>query len=295
MKKLRIIKNKVLLIALLISLGALGLFGQNTTINPTEINFSHNGNQLHGWFYKAQGNGSFSTIILLHGSVGQDGDIFNLGVSLSKEGFNVMTYNYPGLWKSKGNITHESSLSSVQSAIIYVKSEYSMQVFMTDTSDIILLGYSYGGGMALLGSTFDSSINKVITIALGDLSLTAEKLDKNPNVRNSFEQMIDRILTNPSVGRGTTGKEYVEEILNNRAKFDIKRYSDELAKKKLLFLVGWLDNYKRMENDVLPLYRLLKSKGAGNVKIEAFETDHNFSNVQKEFTETIIKWLKEEV
>ena len=293
MKKLSIIKFNVLLIAFLISLSASELFGQNTTINPTETNFSHNGNQLHGWFYKAHGNGPFSTVVLLHGSVGQDGDIFNLGESLSKEGFNVMTYNYPGLWRSEGNITHESALSSIQSAIDFVKSEYSITFFETDTSDIILLGYSYGAGMGLLGSTFDSSIKKVITIALGDLSLTAERLEKNPSARNSFEQMVDGQLSNPSVGRGTTGKKYVEEIINNKDKYNIKRYSDELAKKKLLFLVGWLDNYKRMENDVLPLYRELQSKGAKNIEIAAFETNHGFLNVQEEFTEKIINWLKE--
>lgn len=293
MKKLRIIKFKVLLIAFLIWLVTPESFAQNKTINPTEINFSHNGNLLHGYFYKAQGNSPFATVILLHGSVGQDGDIFNLGESLSKEGFNVMTYNYPGFWKSEGKITHESTLSSVQSAINFVKSEYSMQSFETDTSDIILLGYSYGAGMALLASTLDFSIKKVITIALGDLSLTAEQLDKNPNARTSFEQMVNRIQSNPTVGRGTTGKEYVEEMLNDRDKYDIKRYSEELAKKNLLFLVGWQDNRKRMENDVLPLYRELQSKGAKNVEIAAFKTNHEFLNVQKEFTETIINWLKE--
>lgn len=292
MKKLKIKKCKVLLITFLISLGTSELFGQNTTINPTEINFSHNGNQLHGWFYKAQGNGPFSTVILLHGSVGQDGDIFNLGESLSKEGFNLMTYNYPGSWKSEGNVTHESSLGSVQSAINFVKSEYSRRSFETDTSDIILLGWSYGGGMALLASTYDSTIKKVITIALGDLSLTAEHLNTDQEARSSFEQMVDGIQSNPSVARGTTGQKYVEEMINNRDKYDIKRYSEELAKKKLLFLVGWLDNYKRMEIDVLPLYRELQSKGAKNVKIYAYETNHYFVNVQKEFTETIIDWLR---
>lgn len=293
MKKLRIIKFNVLLIAFLIWLGAIESFAQNTTTNPTEINFSHNGNQLHGWFYKAQGNSPFSTVILLHGSVGQDSDIFNLGESLSKEGFNVMTYNYPGFWKSQGNISHESTLSSVQSAINFTKSKYSMQSFETDTSDIILIGYSYGAGMALLASTQNFLIKKVITIALGDLSLTAEQLEKNPNARSSFEQMVNGILLNPSVGRGTTGKKYVEEMIKDRDKYDIKKYSEELAEKKLLFLVGWFDNRKRMENDVLPLYRELQSKGAKHVKISAFETNHEFSNAQKEFTETIINWLKE--
>ncbi len=156
-----------------------------------------------------------------------------------------------------------------------------------------VIGHSYGGGMALLGSALNPTIKKVITIALGDLSLTAEALSKSPEARSSFEQMVDGIQKNPAVGRGTTGEKYVEEILNNREKFDIKSYSEELAKKNLLFLVGWLDNLKPMENDVLPLYRELQAKGAVDVTIEAFETDHYFANVEAELTETIIDWLKE--
>ncbi len=286
--------RKYHLLSFLISwiIGCSSLSGQNTTVNPTEISFDHEGNRLHGWFYKAQGKGPFTTLILLHGSVGQDGDIFNLGQKLSKEGFNIMTYSYPGLWKSEGNITHVSALGSVQSAINFVKSEYSMPSFETDTSDIILLGYSYGGGMALIASTFDSSIKKVITIAPGDLSLTAEYLNNNPDARISFEQMIDRTLSDTTVGRGTTGKQYVEELLTNRDKYNIKRYSGELAEKKLLFLVGWLDSDKRIERDVLPLFRELQSNGAENVKIVAFETNHSFSNVQTELADAIINWLR---
>jgi len=292
MKKPRSLVCKVLFFTLIVLQYRTVLFGQNPLINPVEIRFSDNGNQLHGWFYKASGNGPFSTVILLHGSVGHDGDIFNLGESLSKEGFNVMTYNYPGTWKSEGNKTDESSLNSVQSAINFAKSESSIQSFKSDTSEIILLGHSYGGGMALLGSVLDSTIKKVITIALGDLSLTADHLKENPDAKNYFQQTVDGILSNPSVARGTTGKEYVESLLINRDKYDLKKYSTELAKKDMLFLVGWFDNFKRIEDDVLPLYRELKSKGADNVKIEAFETDHRFLNVQTEFTENIIIWLK---
>lgn len=293
MKKSRTKICKVIFITFMISVSSQSLFGQDKTSGPIEIYFSHNGYQLHGWFYKASGIGPFSTVILLHGAVGHDGDVFNLGKSLSKEGYNVMTYNYPGSWESEGNKTCEPALNSVQSAINFAKSESSIQSFKNDTSDIILLGYSYGGGMALLGSVFDSTIKKVITIALGDLSLTADHLKENPNARSSFEQMVDRGLSNPAVGRGTTGKEYVELLIINRDKYDLKKYSEELAKKKLLFLVGWQDNYKRIEDNILPLYRELKSKGADNVKIVAFETTHEFLNVQEEFTETIIGWLKE--
>jgi magnesium-transporting ATPase (P-type) len=52
-------------------------------------------------------------------------------------------------------------------------------------------------------------------------------------------------------------------------------------------LVGWHDNDKRIENDVLPLYRELHSKGANNVKLEAVETNYSFSNVQTEIVDTM--------
>ncbi len=287
------IKYKVLLLGLLILHSQTGLFGQGKERNPIEIQFTDNGNQMHGWFYKAFGNGPFSTVILLHGSVGRDGDIFDLGENLSIEGFNVMTFNYPGAWKSEGVRTDESALKSVQSAINFAKLASSIHSFRVDTSDIILIGYSYGGGMALLGSVISPSIEKVITIAGGDLSVTADQLENNPDARNYFEGMVDGILSNPFMARGTSGKEYVELLLKDRDKYNLKGYSEQLAKKKLLLLVGWLDHTKRIENDMLPLYRELQSKGAKNVRIKAFETDHSFSNVETELCETIINWLRE--
>ena len=56
-------------------------------------------------------------------------------------------------------------------------SKSTIQMFEVDTTDIILLGYSYGGGMALLGSAYDNRIKRVISIAGGDLSIRAKELN----------------------------------------------------------------------------------------------------------------------
>ncbi len=139
MKKSIFLIFKTLFVVLIILIYSPVLKGQTTSGIPAEIFFNHDDIQLHGWFYKAGGTGPFPTVVLLHGSVGQDGAIFNLGERLSKEGFNVMAYNYPGLWRSEGSVTNLSALGSVQSAINFVKSEYAMQTFDSDTSDIILI------------------------------------------------------------------------------------------------------------------------------------------------------------
>jgi pimeloyl-ACP methyl ester carboxylesterase len=291
MKKLKNSLYVVLVFSFIVLPGNTPTYGQQMVENTVEIHFDHNGDQIHGWFYNASGSGPFSTVILLHGSVGQDGDIFDLGKNLSGAGYNVMTYNYPGSWKSEGIKTDESALASVNSAVQYARSAASIQAHDIDTTDIILMGYSYGGSMALLGSVFNPSIKKVITIACGDLSVTANNLERNPNFRESFESMIDHILQNPTIARATSGADYVESLLENKAKYDLKSYVEALAPKKILFLVGWLDNMASMEDNVLPLYRALKTQGADHLKMVGFETNHNMTGVQQEMTSIILDWL----
>jgi dipeptidyl aminopeptidase/acylaminoacyl peptidase len=272
----------------------LSAFGQNTFEHPTSVSFVDNGHQIQGWLYEAKGNGPFSTVILLHGSVGNEGDYFGLGECLSKEGFNVLTYNYPGSWKSEGVRTDETALSSVQSAIGFVMSSSSIALYSIDTSDIILVGYSYGGGMALLGAAKDKTIKKVISIAGVDLSVLAEKIEKNQEFRSIHQQMIDRTLADPDRARGPSGKEYHELLLKNRNLYNLKNHSTDLVKKEVLFIGGWFDFSIRIEDHILPLYRELQLKKSNHVKMVAFETDHRFTNVQEELADCITNWLRKE-
>jgi len=267
---------------------------QTNPVAPKSISFMHNNDRLQGWFYMASGEGPFPTIILLQGSVGRDGDFLNLGKSLSKEGFNVMTYNYPGSWRSEGLKTDRAALESVKSALEFARSESTVQNFKIDTSEIILAGHSYGGGMALIAAAIDPGIHRVISIAGADLYESANELQQNPEKRQNFQQMVDRLLTNQTVARGTSGKEYLETMLSDKDRYNTVKYAEKLAQKHVLLLTGWLDRFKPIERYTLPLYRALQTNGAPNVKIMAFETNHEFISAEKEMTEAIVKWLKEE-
>ena len=282
---------KVLFPILLVVHGSQQILGQNTQDIPAPIVFDDHGDQIQGWLYKAMGYGPFSTVVLLQGSVGQDGDLFRLGENLAKAGFNAMTYNYPGSWRSEGIRTDKSALSSVQSAINFVMSPSISQLYDIDTTDIILIGYSYGGGMALLGAAHDLRIKKVISIAGGDLSIRAKELQESPELRRNFEQNVEYILSVPEMARGSSGKEYVETMIKNRDEYDIKKYAAELAKKKVFLIAGSLDHMVNKESHILPLYRELHSKGACNISIATFETDHSFANSQNELSDAIVEWL----
>ena len=293
MKKQETVKWNVLLLIVVVIGFYNESFGQNKDENPFGISFVHNTDKVQGWFYKAEGNGPFSTVILLQGAGGNDGDLFNLGINLAEEGYNAMTYNYPGAWRSEGLRTDKSALESIQSAINYVISKSTMQMFEVDTTDIILLGYSYGGGMALLGSALDNRVAKVISIAGGDLSIRAKELEEDPGFRQSFEQRVDYLLSNPSMIRGTSAKQYVDSMIKNKGDYNIKKYVPELSKKEVLLIRGSYDNMVDSETHIMPLYQELKSKGNCNVSLITLETDHNFANVQNELTEVLYNWLKE--
>ncbi len=267
---------------------------QTNSDSPRKISFIHDGDLLQGWFYNADGEGPFPTIILLHGSVGRDGDIFNFGRNLTKEGFNVMTYNYPGSWRSEGLRTDRAALESVTSALDYMRSEPTIQDFKIDTSKFIIVGHSYGGGMALVAAALNPCIENVISIAGADLYETANELEQNPDRRQNFEQQCDRLLMNPSMIRSTSGKEYVETMLADRERYNTVKYAKILAQKDIFLLVGWNDRMKPMEKYSLPFYRALQSNGAKNIKIMAFETGHEFYNVGDEMTKAITDWLQKE-
>ena len=107
------------------------------------------------------------------------------------------------------------------------------------------------------------------------------------------QKMVDDLVSDPSRARGTTGQEYVDSLLKNRDKYNLSNYSDVLASKELLLIGGWQDYTKKIEDELLPLYRQIISNGAQKVKVKAFETDHSFSDVEEDLAQCIVSWLKD--
>ena len=281
-----------ILISVLSLISFTQLLGQNKMSNPIEISFECNGDKIHGWFYKAKGKGPFPTVILIHGFPGWDGDLYELGQNLIKDGFNALTFNYLGTWKSEGIWTPKSSLESVESAIDLIYSEKAIKTFGIDTSNITLIGDSFGGGMAVLGSLYKPSVKRVISIAGGDLYVLGKMIEDNPDFRRTHKQFLDESMSDSTVCRGYGGKKTHEIYLKNKNDFNLKRNAEKLAKKEILLLGGWQDNVITVEDHVLPLYRSLQQHGAEKIDIYVFDTDHSFNNVRDELRLKIISWLK---
>jgi len=268
------------------------LLAQNETDDSIEIDFNSYGDNIHGWFYNAKGKEFSSTVILLHGYCGKDYLIFELAHVLAENGFNVLTFSYSGTWLSQGIWSPETSLNNVKSAIDFLKLDQTIEKFSIDTLNIILIGDSYGGGMALLGSLYDNSIRKVCSIAGADLSVWATMYEQDPEFRRSHEQILDWCISDTSRSRGPGGKASYEWLLQHKDEYDIKRFADKLAKKNILLFGGWLDFGVTIEDHILPLYRSLQKQEAANLEIHILNDDHELRNVKSEINSIIITWLK---
>ena len=260
-------------------------------IKPIPVVFESKGANIHGLFYKASGIEPLPTVILCQGFPGNNTDVLGLGERLMKEGFNAFAFNYRGTWESEGLLTTANSLEDVISAIRYVKSSFTVRKFNVNPSSIVIVGYSYGGGMALLGSLNDPAVRRVVYIAGGNLSEVGRMMQQNGDFRRAILKMVDQGISDSGF-RGSKAEELFAEIFEDMDKYDFVKHAEALSCKDILIIGGWRDQENTIEHHILPLFRALQKQGAKQVQIEIFDADHSFTNARSQLADKIASWLK---
>lgn len=207
-----------------------------------------------------------------------------------KTGFNALAFNYRGTWGSDGVYTVANSLEDAISATRYVESSVVVREFNVDSSRIAIIGYSFGGGMALLASLTDPAVKKVAYIAGGDLGEVGRRLQQNTEYKRAIEKLVDQGIS-AFCFRAQT-EQLVAEMIAGIGKYDLVKQAHVLSDKDVLLIGGWRDQENIVEHHLLPLFRALQKHEAKQVQIEIFDTDHSFTNVREELAEKIASWLK---
>ncbi|NOR18232.1 alpha/beta fold hydrolase, partial [candidate division WOR-3 bacterium] len=274
----------------IIFLGIL-LFGAGTINNePISISFNSGGYVLKGKFYPAEGKGPFATVLLLQGFPGNEKDVIGLGQKVSSSGINAFTFNYRGTHKSEGRFSLENTIHDIQAALEYLHKEEIVREFKIDTSNIILCGYSYGGGMALTFAANHPEIRRIISVAGTDHGEFIREYLRNESMAEIINDMFDRLKAPEGPAR-FEGHVALQEIIDNENLYDLRLSAPKLADREILLIGGWDDVNITIENHLLPLYRALRKENAQNVEFIAYHTDHSFVNVRDKLAEDIIKWM----
>jgi dienelactone hydrolase len=258
---------------------------------PIPLTFESNGANIHAIFYQASGVKPLPVVILCHGFPGGTGDIFGLGERLMKDGFNALAFNYRGTWRSEGMFTVANSLEDVISAIRYVKSSSAIRELNVDPSSITVLGWSYGGGMALLGSLSDAEARRVICIAGGNLSEVGRMMKQSDEFNQAILKMVDQSISESGFS-SLPAEELFADVFAHMDKYDLVKHVEALSSKDILIIGGWRDQENTIEHHVLPLYRALQRHGAKQMQIEIFDADHSFADVRSQLADRIVSWLK---
>lgn len=266
-------------------------FGQTVTRTPDDITFQSQGHFLKGRFYQGDTIGPARTLILLPGFPGGQQDVLGLGQKLASAGINVFTFNYSGTHKSEGEFDMSNTLTDIQAAYDYLRQSEIVRRFHIDTSQVILGGYSYGGGMGLTYASRHPEIRRIISIAGTDHGAFLREYLRNPQMAYFMDSTFDK-LKKPDGPINFEGSGLLKKIAANPDPVDLRLSANDLAARDILMIGGWDDTQVSIDQSLLPFYRALKKAGATKIKFVALHTDHTFRNVREELATELIRWMQ---
>jgi pimeloyl-ACP methyl ester carboxylesterase len=259
--------------------------------NPASIIFESKGAKIRGLLYGACGTEPLPTVVMCHGFPGGNKDVLGLGEKLAKKGISSLVFNYRGTWGSEGLFTISNSVEDVVSATSYLKSGSITRKLNVDRSSITVLGWSYGGSVALLGSLNDIAIKSVVYIAGGNLSEVGRMMQQSNEFKQAILKMIDQSISESNFSSPLAEKLF-DEVFADMNRYDLVKHAEALSSKQILLIGGWRDQENKIEHHMLPLIRALQKYKAPQVKIEMFDTDHSFTNVKTQLADKIVSWIK---
>lgn len=269
---------------------------QSQASTPIDITINRDGVLLEGKFYVSEGTGTFPTVILLKGFPGKEMDVLGIGIKLSQEGINAVTFNYSGTYQSQGEFNFENTQKDIHAAFKFLHQQDNTNKYKIDTTRIYLGGYSFGGGMALTYAARHPEMTTVFSVAGTDHGEFMREYARNPEMQEMVDDMFAG-LADPDgpvrFAKGGTPKEIAEmKIIELNPTYHLRKSAPLLAQKDILLIGGWDDVRVTIDHNILPLYRALKNEKTKNVRIVAFQDDHSFKNSKAELALTIIDWLK---
>jgi pimeloyl-ACP methyl ester carboxylesterase len=245
------------------------------------------GAKLNALAYVAAGAGPHPVVILLHGFPGNEKNL-DLAQTIRRAGWDVLYFDYRGSWGSPGDFSFTHSIEDTHSAIAYVRDAANAKKLRADTNDIVLVGHSMGGFMALQAGANDPGVKAIVAISAADFnagrlkSLSADKQDaavQRLAVGLAAEGMAPLA--------GCTPDSLAREVVDNADRWDFLSLVPKLASRRMLVVTS--DDGLAPVNDALveALHR------AGNTRVTAvhFATDHSYSDHRIALQQAVLQAL----
>ncbi len=229
---------------------------------------------LNAFVYVASGAGPHPAVILLHGFPGNERNL-DLAQAIRRAGWDVLYFNYRGSWGSPGGFSFTHSIEDTQSAIAYLRDPANAAKLRSDPANIVLIGHSMGGFMALEAGARDPGIRAIVTISAADMSGGRRQAVPAAN-HDLAVKSIARGLASQGMAplAGTTPETLANEVLLNAAKWNFLSLAPGLATRPMLVITS--DDGLAPSN--IALADAVKKAGDRQVIEVHFPTDHSYSD-----------------
>jgi hypothetical protein len=236
-----------------------------------EIVLTSKGDSIASYAFIASGKQPKETILLLHGLPGNDNQ-FDIAQSLRRTGRNVIHFNYRGSWGSQGEFLYSNCLEDVNEVINYFTSKKISEKLRINTKSLVLIGRSFGGGIALIQGSKNTHVKKIIAIS----SMNAGS-EKHPiHHQNKYDRWI--AYFKKQIMLNITPAKFLQDVYNHKKIYDVATYKNQLKSKKVLIIEDTDNNQHWIQQ-------------LENVELNRFDSDHNFISNRIKLTRDIIEWL----
>ncbi len=259
---------------------------------PLDIQFQSGSKTVYGRFFPAGNRPSLATVLLLFGFPGNQQEPLGLGTRLSQKGFNILSFNYRGTYRSEGVFSFRNAIEDIDSARAWLARPEMVQNYGVVPEEVILGGHSFGGGIAFIYAARTRGIRRLFLIAGTDHGELVREYQRDASYAETVDRMFQGLKAPDSPVRFDLSLgEPMEFLVNNPAPWDLRLLHREVTERDVLLIGGWDDWNTKIEAHLLPLYRALKSAGSTSATIAAVKDGHNFDKTRDELAALIAGWI----
>jgi len=248
-----------------------------------EVSIPSHGELLTGTFYVASGKGPHATIVTLHAFPGYEKNL-DLAQSLRRIGFNILYFDYRGLWGGPADFSVLSGYEDAASAVAFVRDAANADELRIDRNKITLLGHSYGAVAALDTGAGHPGVRCVISLAPEDMTLMV-------GTKKERRELAD-YTDNLRVVSGYSGQDLIDDLLAHGDEWAMTTTVKALGDKPFLLIGAALDdNFD--SGEIARVVEAGEAAGASAItSVVIANADHSFSAKRIELTLEVAAWLQ---
>ena len=246
-----------------------------------EVEVDSSNVSLYGKVYSAQGTAMRPAVLIarVYPDMTSSAD---LALTLQRAGYNAMLFHYRGAWGMGGSFSLENSFQDLKAAVFFLRSGPKSREMLIDADKVILLGFSFGGPIALRLAAEDAAIR-------GVLQLDGTDFRGIPGLHGQALAKYAAELITVAIP-GAIGRQVLADIAANMPRWDPATYAPGLRGKDVFLLWASQGHGKEMRDFGPSLHEIYAA--TARVTETIFDTDHDFSDHRIAVARATLAWLK---